>query len=189
MLAEVDFHSLPVVSGKKLVGIVTSTDLIQNPLCSSKTACTQMKLPIISFHRSQMIWGIAVLAASCAPQAAVEKNDDPAASFTRVKPVLEHNCVHCHAANRITGMPSLTDTQALAGLVGPGNLIVPGKPEQSRFYVVATLSDDEVGAMPPTGHALSAKETNILKEWILNGATLPEENMKLVPRGTSPRSR
>lgn len=148
-----------------------------------------MKLPNIPFRRSQMIWGIALLAASCAPQAAVEKNDDPAASFARVKPVLEHNCVHCHAANRIAGMPSLSDTQALAGLIGTGKLIVPGKPEQSRFYVVATLSDDQVGAMPPTGHSLSPKDTNILKEWIQDGAALPEENVKLVPKGTSPRSR
>jgi mono/diheme cytochrome c family protein len=148
-----------------------------------------MKLPAIPIRRLHMISGAALLAASCAPQAAVEKHDDRTASFAKVKPVLERNCVHCHASNRLEGMPPLNDTQALAGLIGPGNWIVPGKPEQSRFYVVATLSDDQAGAMPPTGHALSPDDTNILREWIRNGTPLPEENVKLVPKGTSPRSR
>jgi mono/diheme cytochrome c family protein len=136
-----------------------------------------------------MMWGILLLAASCAPQSTVEKHDPRAVSFARVKPVLERCCVHCHAANRLPGMPSLADTQALAGLIGTGNLIVPGKPEQSRFYLVATLSDDQVGAMPPTGHALSPEDAIILKEWIQNGARLPAETVKLEPKGISPRSR
>jgi hypothetical protein len=86
-------------------------------------------------------------------------------------------------------MPSLTDTQALSRLIGTNNLIVPGKPEQSRFYVVATLTDDQAGAMPPTGHALNRQDTQILKEWIQQGAALPEKPLKLQPKGTSPRSR
>lgn len=133
--------------------------------------------------------GILLLVGSCAPQASVEKRDDGASSFARVQPVLERNCVHCHAANRLPGMPSLTDTQALSRLIGTNNLIVPGKPEQSRFYVVATLSDDQAGAMPPTGHALNRQDTQILKEWIQQGAALPEEPVKLQPKGTAPRSR
>ena len=174
-------------------GIAPRTSVRKTRLCicsqSSRIACDQMKVPTLTLPRSKMMWGILLLTASCAPQYAVEKHDHRAVSFARVKPVLEHSCVHCHGANRLPGMPSLTDTRALAGLIGTGNLIVPGKPGQSRFYVVATLSDYQAGAMPPTGHALSPEDANILKEWIQNGATLPAETVKLEPKGISPRSR
>ena len=133
--------------------------------------------------------GSLLLAVSCANPPPAKQRDHSNASFARVRPVLERNCVHCHAAIRLPGMPSLTDTKALAGLIGPGKLIVPGKPEQSRFYLVAALSDDEAGAMPPTGHAIKANELSVLREWIQEGASLPEETIRLNPVGISPRSR
>jgi hypothetical protein len=86
-------------------------------------------------------------------------------------------------------MPSLTDTKALGALIGPTNLIIPGKPEQSRFFVVVALADNQAGAMPPTGHAISKQEVATLKKWIEGGALLPSENIKLHPKGRSPRSR
>lgn len=86
-------------------------------------------------------------------------------------------------------MPSLTDTKALGSLIGPGKLIVPGKPEQSRFYLVTTLSDNEAGAMPPTGHAMEASEVAVLRGWIQGGAPVPEETILLHPEGIPPRSR
>ncbi len=127
---------------------------------------------------------------SCATQTEVEIQDnDNAAAFAKVKPVLERNCVHCHAAIRLPGMPSLTDTKALAGLIGPNNLIVPRNPEKSRFYVVVTLADNQAGAMPPTGHAMSTREVATLREWIQRGAALPSETIILKGEGRSPRSR
>jgi mono/diheme cytochrome c family protein len=134
-----------------------------------------------------MLSGALLLAASCAMPAG--NKDDASSSFARVKPVLERNCVHCHASIRLPGMPSLNDTNALAGLIGPNKLIVPGKPEQSRFYEVVTLSDEQPGAMPPTGHAITPKEVATLRQWIQDGARLPAENIMMQPVGISPRSR
>ncbi len=130
--------------------------------------------------------GLLLLAVSCASQPPAKER---VASFSRVQPVLERNCVHCHAAIRLPGMPSLTDTKALASLIGPGKIIVPGKPEQSRFYLVTTLSDEQAGAMPPTGHAMTPSEVTVLREWIQGGAPLPEDTVKFNPEGLSPRSR
>jgi mono/diheme cytochrome c family protein len=110
-------------------------------------------------------------------------------SFKNVLPVLESTCVHCHGEQRLPTMPALTDTRALGALVGPGKLIVPGKPESSRFLTVVTLSDDQAGAMPPTGHALAANDIATIRAWILSGAPVPSENMPLRPRGIPPRSR
>jgi mono/diheme cytochrome c family protein len=148
-----------------------------------------MKPTPLPTPRILLTLGAILLAASCASQPPAEDRNKPGSSFARVKPVLERNCVHCHAAIRLPGMPSLTDTKALASLIGPGKLIVPGKPEQSRFYLVTTLSDEQAGAMPPTGHAMNRNEVTILREWILGGAELPDDIIKFNPVGVSPRSR
>ncbi|MFM2198301.1 MAG: hypothetical protein RLZZ505_1733 [Verrucomicrobiota bacterium] len=134
-----------------------------------------------------MLSGVILIAASCA-MPTVGKSA-ASSSFARVKPVLERNCVHCHASIRLPGMPSLDDTNSIADLIGPDKLIVPGKPDQSRLFVVVTLSDTQPGAMPPTGHAISPKEVATLRDWIQDGAPLPEQNVKLHPVGIAPRSR
>lgn len=86
-------------------------------------------------------------------------------------------------------MPGFPDTNALGALVGSGKLIVPGSPEQSRFFQVIALADTQATAMPPTGHGLAKSEVEILRAWIQGGAALPAENIVLKPRGTGPRSR
>jgi mono/diheme cytochrome c family protein len=131
--------------------------------------------------------GIGLAFAGCAP---VPAGGPAAASpFEQVRPVLEASCVHCHGSQRLPGMPSFASTRDLAVLTGPGKLIVPGAPERSRFFQVVAFSDDEIGAMPPTGHGLSPREVALLRSWIADGAELPEKNRNLKPRGESPRSR
>ena len=132
--------------------------------------------------------GLALMLAGCA-SAPVGGSTADAASFAEVRPVLEASCVHCHGSQRVAGMPSFASTRDLAALTGPGKLIVPGAPEQSRFFQVVTFSDSEIGAMPPTGHALTPREVAVLKSWIAGGAELPEENVALTPDGRAPRSR
>jgi hypothetical protein len=87
-------------------------------------------------------------------------------------------------------MPSFNDTRALAALRGPGNWIVPGKPESSRFLRVVTIPDSQPGAMPPTGHAISAREIEKLRAWIAAGAPLPDGPPVMLRRqGMGPLSR
>ncbi len=144
-----------------------------------------MKISLFSMVRSGgILAGSLLLATTCAtrPSAA-------AGSFASVKPVLESSCVHCHGAQRLPGMPSMTDTGGLAALTGSNGLIVPGRPEESRFFTVVKLADSEAGAMPPTGHALADKDVAALSSWILAGAPLPAEVTPLIPAGQAPRSR
>lgn len=109
-------------------------------------------------------------------------------TFRQVLPLLETKCVHCHGEQRLPSMPALTDTRALAALIGPARIIVPGEPERSRFFQVVTFADNQAGAMPPTGHAISKREVKTLRAWIQAGAPLPAENIALTPRGTAIRS-
>jgi len=133
-----------------------------------------------------------MLIAGCASDRPLAQSPDSPknqAAFQRVLPLLETNCVHCHGVQRLPTMPALTDTEVLATLIGPGQLIVPGAPESSRFFQVVTLADNQAGAMPPTGHGISKSEVETLRKWIQSGASLPAENLTLKPRGLGPRSR
>lgn len=110
-------------------------------------------------------------------------------TFAEARGVIERNCVQCHGTEKLASMPSFGDTRALAALRGPGNWIVPGKPESSRFFLVVTLPDSQAGAMPPTGHAISKEDIAKLRAWIAAGAPLPAEPGTLTPQGMGPRSR
>jgi len=126
---------------------------------------------------------VAILA-SCST-APVHSGDDR--SFASARTVLETNCVHCHGDNRLSTMPPINDTHALAKLIG-NHWIVPGKPQSSRFFQVVTFPDQAPGAMPPTGHAISKKDVETLRAWIQSGAALPKTNTALKPVGPTPRS-
>ena len=116
--------------------------------------------------------------------------DPGPASFVAARAVLETNCVHCHGDSRLQGMPPIDTTRLLARIIGPGNFIVPGQPEQSRFFQVVTFPDEIPNAMPPTGHAIRQAEVEALRTWILAGAPLPSgPSQKLHPQGEAPRSR
>lgn len=86
-------------------------------------------------------------------------------------------------------MPPIHSTAALSRLIGPGNWIVPGHPEQSRFFQVVTFTDSVPGAMPPTGHAIPRRDIEVLRAWIAAGAPVPGgPETALQPRGPRPRS-
>jgi mono/diheme cytochrome c family protein len=111
-------------------------------------------------------------------------------TFAAARKVLEENCVHCHGDYRLKGMPPIDTTRHLAKLIGPGNWIVPGQPEKSRFFQVVIFPDEIPGAMPPTGHGIGKSEVEVLRQWIVAGAPIPEgRNERLRPLGEAPRSR
>lgn len=110
-------------------------------------------------------------------------------TWESVQPVLERNCVHCHGAQRLAGMPAMTTSAVLAQFAKENRWIVPGSPEGSRFYQVVVLGDDQPGAMPPTGHAISNSDREILHAWIANRAPVPASSLPLQPQGEAPRSR
>lgn len=120
----------------------------------------------------------------------VSKPKAAAGTFESVRPVLENNCLHCHGEAKLPHMVSFADTHALAKLRGPNLWIWPRQPEKSRLYQVVTASDVTPGAMPPTGHAISAQDADLIRAWIAAGAPIPAgEPVKLTPQGEAVRSR
>ncbi len=128
--------------------------------------------------------GLTALLTSCSTTPTNPADDQ---AFSQVRTVLETNCVHCHGDNRLSTMPPINDTHALTKLVGT-SWIVPGKPEMSRFFQVVTFPDTIPGAMPPSGHAISKRDVQILRDWINAGARVPAHNITLHPQGPLPRS-
>jgi hypothetical protein len=135
------------------------------------------------------LWSsILLLLASCA-RVSTARVEAEQKTFEPVQRVIEKGCVHCHGDNRLSSMPSIESSRALARLVGAGKWIVPGHPEMSRFYQVVVFGDEVPGAMPPTGHAISKKDAAVLKKWIMDGAKLPSgPEIYFSPLGQMPRS-
>ncbi|MFT4586835.1 MAG: formylglycine-generating enzyme required for sulfatase activity/mono [Candidatus Binatia bacterium] len=92
-----------------------------------------------------------------------------------VKPVLEAACVGCHNADKDKGDLRL-DTKATflkGGESGPA--VIPGKPDESLLYKLASMSADEDDVMPPKAvDHLSKRQLDVLKEWIEQGAKWPD---------------
>ncbi|MGV3534176.1 MAG: DUF1549 domain-containing protein, partial [Chthoniobacteraceae bacterium] len=90
-----------------------------------------------------------------------------------VRPILSENCFHCHGfdAKERKGDRRL-DTREGALADNDGfRAIVPGKPTESELWL-RILSEDEDEVMPPpkSDKHLDAREREILKRWIEQGA-------------------
>ena len=98
-----------------------------------------------------------------------------------VKPVLEFNCVRCHNPKGTDFEKGDTDldlsTHATA--TADAGTIVAGNAEKSKLYKTTMLADDAKKLMPPKNKAtgalerLTKAETEILKNWINEGAKWP----------------
>ncbi|HEX8310569.1 MAG TPA: SUMF1/EgtB/PvdO family nonheme iron enzyme [Chthoniobacteraceae bacterium] len=117
----------------------------------------------------------ALLSTLASVEAAVDFDKD-------VKPILELHCVRCHNPKGTDYEEGKTDVdlstkEAAFEVV---STIVPGKPEKSKLYTTTVLPDDAKKLMPPpnkvTGmlERLSKEQTEVLKTWIIEGASWPE---------------
>ena len=99
--------------------------------------------------------------------------DRPRVSFQQdVQPILRRHCDRCHGAkNQEAGLQLSRRDAALDPEMG---IIVPGSADES--LLLTRLTDEEAGdLMPLDGQPLSAKEIDVIRNWIDAGATWPEE--------------
>jgi len=105
--------------------------------------------------------------------------DPPARAidFNReIRPILSNACYQCHGpdANKRKGVskPFRLDTEAgVFADLGGYAAVVKGNPDESELIARVT-SDDSSEIMPPavSGKKLTAKEVELLKEWVRQGA-------------------
>ena len=102
--------------------------------------------------------------------------DDSVDFVLDVKPFVESHCVGCHKEGHAKGELRL-DTKAGAFKGGgKGAAIVLGDPNKSLLYTSTILSVDHDDLMPPRGKGgpLDKSQTDMLRAWILAGASWPE---------------
>lgn len=88
-----------------------------------------------------------------------------------LQPVFRKYCLDCHAHG--VKMGSL-DLETIAGIRAGGNhgqIVVPGKAEESRLYLMSAGKKEPF--MPMDGRSLAAAELDVIKNWINAGAKGP----------------
>jgi cytochrome c553 len=93
----------------------------------------------------------------------------------KIRPLLVENCYSCHSANTNSkGGLRVDDRNGLINGGGRGAAIVPGEPDKS-LLLNAVLKQGKV-KMPPNKD-LSEEQVADLRQWILDGATWPGEEV------------
>jgi len=92
-----------------------------------------------------------------------------AADFAHeVVPVLREHCSKCHMGDAKKGGFSMNTREALVAGSENGEVVVPGKADESLFLEVV-LSDDKSDRMPPKGGRVPAGQVEALRQWINDG--------------------
>ena len=113
-----------------------------------------------------------LLLTAIAPAAAAEPD------YSRdIKPLLRAKCYACHGAVRQKAGLRLDAGQLVLKGGKRGEVVVPGKPDQSTLIEMITAHGGERAPMPPEGEgeALSDKDVELFREWVKNGAKAPTE--------------
>ncbi len=91
-----------------------------------------------------------------------------------IAPVLVTRCLGCHGDKDPDGNYSLSDTiKLLKAGDTEKSPITPGDPEQSELFKRITSEDEDL-RMPPEGARLNASQVAVVKQWIIEGAKLPQ---------------
>jgi hypothetical protein len=128
---------------------------------------------------------VAALAA-CAPAAHADAPRNRTVEFNRdIRPILSNNCFVCHGPDQKLRKGKLRLDQEADAFADRGGYkaIVPGKPEQSEVYR-RIVSTDKSERMPPPKHgkSLTAREVELVKRWIEQGAPWQGHWSLIVPR-------
>ena len=92
----------------------------------------------------------------------------------KIQPILENSCVRCHGPDKQKGELRLDGrAAALEGGVSE-NAIVPGKADESLLHKMIALPADDLDRMPARSDPLSQAETDLLRDWINQGAAWPD---------------
>lgn len=90
-----------------------------------------------------------------------------------IYPILDRNCVACHNVAISESDFVLESVESILKGGASGQVVVPGKPEESYLFKVMSRVEEPV--MPPLGNKVEAKpltpeELGLIKQWIVEGA-------------------
>ena len=110
----------------------------------------------------------------------------------QIRPVLAQTCYKCHAGTKHKGDLKLASAADILKGGKDGPVVTPKDPGKSDLYHRITLSKDDDDRMPPKGEMLSKEQTDLVKQWIVEGKSFgtwkvdsPEEIAKATGGGGS----
>jgi len=92
----------------------------------------------------------------------------------KVQPILEASCVRCHGPEKQKGKFRLDQKESLLKKDDPEGVVARGDASKSELYRRITLAEDDDEFMPNEGRPLSKAQTDVIKDWINQGANWPE---------------
>ncbi len=136
-----------------------------------------------------MAHGITSAVRSCALLfvALAVTNSRGAVDYNRdIRPILSENCYACHGPDqnkRKAGLRLDRQEEAFAKLESGAHALVAGDLKQSRLIELVSASSDD-DRMPPikTGKRLTAKQIELLRKWVEEGAVWQRHWAYLPPR-------
>jgi hypothetical protein len=91
-----------------------------------------------------------------------------------IQPILEKSCIQCHGPEKQKGKLRMDTKEAALKGGSEGAVIEPGDAAKSDLYRRITLPKDHDDVMPNEGDPLSESQTNLIRDWINQGAVWPE---------------
>jgi hypothetical protein len=116
---------------------------------------------------------VVVAKPTIAPQSAAPAPAPASVDFAQVQSVLETKCLECHNPSKEKGKLLMHTAEALLKGGESGTSLVAGKPAESELIKRLILPADHDDIMPPKGGPLAAKDVDVLKRWIAEGAKWP----------------
>jgi len=101
----------------------------------------------------------------------VPQQNDSTVTFSRdVYPILSRNCLQCHGPLQQLSDFRIDQRQQL---LKPG-ILLPHKPHDSELLRRITLPTTDSRHMPPVGNPLTQQQLDIIRQWIAEGAVIPD---------------
>ncbi|MEZ6131940.1 MAG: c-type cytochrome domain-containing protein [Planctomycetaceae bacterium] len=94
-----------------------------------------------------------------------------------IAPIFAANCLACHNKGKTEGELNLEGTATILKGSSSGQIVVPGKPDESYLYKVAARQEESF--MPPYPNEVQARkltpeQLGLLRQWIVEGAKAGE---------------
>src|SRR6266480_2206591 len=106
----------------------------------------------------------------------------------QIQPILQQNCVKCHGPEKQKAKMRLDSKEAAMKGGKDGVILVAGNAEKSEMYRRITLPKGNDDIMPNEGDPLTKAQTDLIRDWINQGATWPDGVIIQVATTASPSS-
>src|SRR5881394_2340759 len=107
----------------------------------------------------------------------------------QIQPILRQNCVKCHGSEKQKGKLRLDSKEVAMKGGKDGVVIVSGNADKSELYRRITLPKGDDDIMPNEGDPLSKEQTDLIRDWINQGAEWPETAVAKASEPTNPLAR